>query len=605
MSENYYNEGNILKFCNSKYLIYVYFFIIFVIVFLTTNPTFRPHELAVVYKIFHPESFDGIFFGINLKAYNPVFNYDYIAAFFAKCLGYEEDLWKLGEIFWVIEKGFTLVIAIMLCDLVFPDDKLTLLIAITLFMSFIDHEATQKSMSWPLYLLAMYYFLKERWIVSAIFSASIFYLHIGVGVWWLGTASFALLAMLLVQKRVSLKQVIGYGFVTIVLSSPIICYYSLKSLNSEIDEFALKYFYYASGWQASVILALATSPLIFFNQWLTFAVCCVGSNKALKFGYGDVHRNIMLLMIGSLTLYLAQFVFADILSSNFIIPMQLTRAFARIILVFGTLFLGFLLATHLRKGHYIFLLVFLFMYLAHRTYKTIIISIIALIIYEIYEKHIKDFIERVSCNLKVDFSYLKKLKLKRVELLQHPIIMAVILLIMFAGFKLSLSQHLKSYIKPILNITTGVNASIAGNKRNAIYEDIPKYFDKESAYKKALILYPFVITDYPPYIPRHNTFISCDSMINNMFFNMKGSGEYRAILENDLNCSIDRLFKDVTNNANAFYDIWGEMWENLDEGIINRWNERYGLTHVIREKDLPLNFPVVYQNSFYVVYEIK
>lgn len=597
------------KYSISPYLLYAYFLIIFAIVFSTVTSdhkeygTFRAEEVAVVQKIIHPEYYDGKLFSIELGERNPYFNYAHTVAFIAERFGYEENLWELGRIFWVVEKGLAIIIMIILCNFIFPNDKITLLIAITLFISFTDHEATQKSITWPLYLLAIYYFLKEKWIVSGIFSASIFYLHIGVGVWWFGTAGFALLAMFLIQKRVSLNQVIGFCFVTVALSSPIIYFYLLKSSNSEIDEFAIRYFYYIQLWQTSPLLALTVTPLTFANQWLAFAMFYLGYNRAQKDGYD--HRNIMLLVIGALGLYFIQFIFADIFSSNFIIPMQLTRAFARVALIFGTLFLGFLLASHLRKGNYIFLLAFFFMYLTHRTYKTVFISIFALIVYEIFEKPIKDFIARLYRYLKINLDHLKKLKVKCNVLLQQPIFVALVLLVMFAGPKLSLSQPLKSYIKSVLHISSEVNTGMARDRRKSLYEDISMYFNEELTDRKALVLYPFLEFDFPVFIPRHDSFISSVTPAYNMFFNLKGSGEFRSILENDLSYSLDRLFKDRTNNARAYYDRWDEMWENLDEDIINRWKERYNMTHVIREKDLPLNFPIVYQNAFYVVYEIR
>jgi hypothetical protein len=143
------------------------------------------------------------------------------------------------------------------------------------------------------------------------------------------------------------------------------------------------------------------------------------------------------------------------------------------------------------------------------------------------------------------------------------------------------------------------------DKRKLLYEDVSSFFNEDVADRKALILYPFLEFDFPIFVPRHDSFISYMTPAYSLFYNLQGSGEFKYILENDLNYSLDRLFRGRINNAKIFYDRWDEMWKNLDEGIINRWNEKYNLTHVIREKDLPLNFPVVYQNSFYVVYEIK
>ena len=593
-------------------MIYIYFAIIFVVVFFTIISdhkdygTFMSVGISVVQKIFHPEYYNGEFFSIKTEEYIPFQNYPYFVAFIAEKIGYEKNLWELGRIFWFFEKGLSLVIMVMLCNLIFPRDKITLLITGTLFVSFLDHEATQKSLSWLPYLLAIYYFLKERWLISGIFSASIFYLHIGAAVWWIGTAGFALLAMLFIQKRVSSKQVMGFFFATILFSSPIIYFYIRQSLNSEIDGFSVQYLYYAHLWQTSPLLALVVTPLIFANQWLTLAMFYMGYSRARKDGYD--YSNILLLVIGALALYFMQFIFADIFSSNFIIPMQLTRASARIALVFGSIFTGYLLASHLRKGNYFFLLIFMFMYLTHRTYKTIFASIIILIFYEIFERHIKEFVENIFSNLKVNIDFLrKKIKARSDKILQQPVVVALVLLIFFAGDNLTFSQSLKSYIKSVLHISKEANTIGVGlgDKNKSLYEDVAKYFNEEVANKKALILYPFLKTDFPIFVPRHDSFISATTPIYNMYYNMKGSDEFKAILENDLNYSLERLFRNRANNAKVYYDRWDEMWRGLDEDIISYWKGKYDLTHVVREKEQPLNFPIVYKNPFYAVYEIK
>jgi hypothetical protein len=165
------------------------------------------------------------------------------------------------------------------------------------------------------------------------------------------------------------------------------------------------YFYYIQQWQTSPLLALTITPFTFFNQWLTFAILCLGYISAKKAGYD--HGNILLLAMGAIVLYFVQFVFADVLSSSFIIPMQLTRAF-HVVQVFGNLFIAFLLAGHIRKGNYIFVSLFLFMYLTHHSHKSIFLSIILLIFYEILEKPAKDLAEKIFCRAKIDLENLKK-----------------------------------------------------------------------------------------------------------------------------------------------------------------------------------------------------
>ena len=197
------------------------------------------------------------------------------------------------------------------------------------------------------------------------------------------------------------------------------------------------------------------------------------------------------------------------------------------------------------------------------------------------------------------------MKAKNNILLQQPIIVALVLLVFFVGYKLSFSQSVKSCIKSLLRNSNEIKTVAVQDKRKLLYEDVSSFFNEDVADRKALILYPFLEFHFPVFVPRHDSFISYMTPVYSLFYNLQGSGEFKYILGNDLNYSLDRLFEGRTNNAKVFYDRWDEMWKNLDEGIINRWKERYNLTHVIREKDLPLNFPIVYQNQFYIVYEIK
>ncbi|MFZ3122416.1 MAG: hypothetical protein WA104_03500 [Thermodesulfovibrionales bacterium] len=595
-----------LRHLDSKYVLYGYFLFIFLALFFSIKSdhrdygTFRAEEIAVVQKIIHPEYYNGEFFKIELEPHNPYFNYDYFVAFIAKKFGYTENLWELGKIFWIFEKGLAIVTLIILCNYIFNKDKTVLAIAITLFISFIDHEATQKSMAMPLYILSIYFFLRGKWIVLAIVSAAIFYLHIGVGVWWLGTVAFGLLSMFLIQRRVSFRQIMTFCIFTGILVSPVIYSYFYRNYNSEIDNFTVRYFYYTQLWQSSPLLSLLVTPLTFANQWLTFAVVWIGYKK-LK-GEEATHKNIMLLAGGAVGLYVVQFVFADILSNSSIILMQLTRAI-QLIFILGILFMAFLLASHLKKGNYIFILIFLFMFLVYRTEKAFFISLFILILYEIFERKITIFKGKISRILENNFKFIEKIRVSSKEFLQQPVVLILLLLIVFSGPKI-VSHQLKSHIKSIFHISNIGNVNKEKNKNESL-ENIADYINMEIRDKKALVLYPFLEFDFPLFIPMHDSFISYHTPAYNLFYNLSGNSEFKHILEDDLDYSLDKLFKGRENNQKIFYDRWGELWKSLKEDLIVRWKEKYGLTHVIRENELPLKFPVVYRNSFYSVYEIK
>ena len=49
---------------------------------------------------------------------------------------------------------------------------------------------------------------------------------------------------------------------------------------------------------------------------------------------------------------------------------------------------------------------------------------------------------------------------------------------------------------------------------------------------------------------------------------------------------------------------WIEVWDNLDEKQILKWKNEYGISHVIREVELPLSFKIIYINKKFIVYQI-
>lgn len=571
----------------------------FITVFYTVSPTFRDVEIPVIQKILHPEYYNGEFFKIKLEPYNPYSNYDYIAAFAAKIFGYTENLWGLGKIFWIFEKGLTIVTLIMLCNYIFNKDKIILAVVIPLFISFIDNEATQKSMAMPLYILAIYYFLKERWYISAIFGASLFYLHIGRATWWLLTAFAAFSIMYFIQKRITLKQAFNYLALVIFLAAPIIFVYIGRASRSNVDDFTVKYFYYTGLNATSPLLTLTVTPVYFIVQWSLLAFCLVGYYKASKEGFRTA--NIMAVILGAVFFYPVQFVLADIIGNKTAITMQLTRTLM-VMNIFGVLFSGFLLARQIKKGNYVFLLLTALILFFYKTGITVIILSVALIMYELFEKLITDKVKVISENLK-RLANIKILNREREYILRYPVVIALCLIFLFIFPRLQIVKPLKSYVRSLVSHSTSKANSEQGAGMDKIkaYENVLIYINTNIK-DKALFLYPFLKWEFPVYT-HHNGFINSFTPTYNLFYNNEPSYEFQKILEGDLGYSLEKLFENW--DGKNFYDRWDKMWKNLNENIIMRWKEKYNVSHVIRENELPLKFPVVYQNPLYSVYEIK
>jgi hypothetical protein len=71
---------------------------------------------------------------------------------------------------------------------------------------------------------------------------------------------------------------------------------------------------------------------------------------------------------------------------------------------------------------------------------------------------------------------------------------------------------------------------------------------------------------------------------------------FQHIFENDLNYSIEKLRSGGS---------WDEIWRSVDEKLIRKWIKEYSITHVIRENELALNFPITYENEHYTIYDLR
>ena len=589
----------IKKYLNSAAMLYICFFIMFVAVFYAVNPSFRDVEIPVIQKILHPEYYNGEFFKVKLEPYNPYFNYNYIAAFTAKKFGYTENLWELGKIFWIFEKGLAIITLIALCNYIFNKDKTILAVAIPLFISFIDNEATQKSMAMQLFIMAIYFFLREKWHVSAIFAASIFYLHIGRATWWLLTVSAAFSLMYFVQKTITLRKAFNYLALVIFLAAPIIFVYIGRALHSNVDDFTIKYFYYTGLNATSPLLTLTVTPVYFIVQWSLLVFCLIGYYKASKEGFRTA--NIMPVVLGAVFFYPVQFVLADIMGNKTAITMQLARTLM-VMNIFGILFSAFLLARQVKKSNYVFLLLSALILFFYKTGITVIVLGAALIIYELFEKPISDAAHAAYSRFK-SLIHVRAFEEGSQHVLRYPVVVALFLLFLFVFPKLQVVKPVKSYVKSLVYHSYGkaeTGQSTEMDKTKA-YEDVLRYINTHIS-GNTLFLYPFLKWEFPVYT-HHDGFINSFTPTYNLFYNNEPSYKFQEILTGDLGYSIERLFENW--DGKNLYERWDNMWKNLNEDIIMRWKERYNLTHVIRENELPLNFTVIYKNSQFTIYSIK
>mgnify|MGYP001578287509 FL=1 len=405
--------------------------------------------------------------------------------------------------------------------------------------------------------------------------------------------------MYFVQKRITLKQAFNYLALVIFLAAPIIFVYIGRVAHSNVDDFTIKYFYYTGLNATSPLLTLTVTPVYFVVQWSLLAFCLIGYYKASNEGFKTA--NIMPVVLGAVFFYPVQFVLADIMGNKTAIAMQLTRTLMAMNIL-GILFSGFLLARQVKKGNYVFLLLSALILFFYKTGITVIALGTALIAYELFEKPISDAAH-------VAYSHLRRLiNIKASEegsrhILRYPVVIALCLLFLFIFPKLQILKPLKSYVKSLVYHSYGKAETGQSTMmdRTKAYDDVLRYINTHIT-GNTLFLYPFLKWEFPVYT-HHDGFINSFTPIYQIVLNNKPSYKFWHIMESDLGYSIEKLFENW--DGKNLYERWDSMWKNLNEDIIMRWKENYKMTHVIRENDLPLKFPVIYQNSFYSVYEIK
>lgn len=601
------------KILKPVHILYLLFFTALLVTLLANNVIFEPKFLEAVNQILHPENPKGEL------AYNPYYNFAYFASFLIKHLGCENYIPLFAKILWFLLNGLVVLALGKLCNHIFKDDEMILVLAVMgcLFLvseglsCVVDLHLSSKSALMPLYLLSVYFFLRERWFLSATFGSLIFYLHIGFAIWWLLPSFFGLCLIALTNKggaKVSLITAFNYCLTTLVLAAPVLYYYFSNAQAAKPDEFFLRYYICTHTYDSSPWL-LSHAPIAIMSLVSTVGVFTVGCIKSKRYGYAT--DNIVPIAVGVLVTCILTLVFGDILRIHTVVMLQLPRCRYNVEL-FSNLFLAFLLSRQVRGGNYIFLLSFVIIasYYWSIVYKffgysssslniTFIVFYAILLIYELFEAKILQFAKR-SFDTPIDnrvTAAFKKVMLRINQTLQRPLVIAVLLICLI----LPRVPILKSFIKKTLKLPQQHEYASTGRD----LEDIIRFTNQNINSRNTLLLIPFLQKDFEHYT-KHNTFIGHTSPLkeNDMLFKPK---PYKIvdILKNDLDYPPEKFFESSNNRGCSDKNIateWENIWKNLDETKVMRLVKKYKVTHIIREKNLPLNFPVLYQNGSYVVY---
>ena len=315
--------------------------------------------------------------------------------------------------------------------------------------------------------------------------------------------------------------------------------------------------------------------------------------------------NVASLLFGILMLFIVNFIFADLLGNSFIITLQLLRSVVFLEFFFH-LFFAFLLARQINKGNYVFFLAFVLLAFKYNILRDFLggisqqnalnIFYLIFLAQEIFEKQVYRLIEKTNKALGLRFlRYSSKVASQASQLLRQPVPIALFFVLLIIP-SLPLTKYAA---RAILNLAP--QPAVVWDPEQYLQEDMAKFVNQKMSGENILLLIPFDQTDFPYYI-KHKTFITSftavsENNVRNSVFKTKN------ILKADLDYSPDKLFENYSDNN--FREKWQDLWVSLDEGRIRSLKNKYKITHVIREKEFPLNFPVLYQNRFYKIYEIK
>jgi hypothetical protein len=592
------------KIIDSEYLLYLSIFLMFIVVFfLKQNRIHFEHiDFGFIQQILHPENPKG---GLQ---YDPQLHYNYIAAFLIKYLGYENNQFKVAGFIWFVENGLTVVSLIILCNYIFNKDRITLILVVLFYLLLKSGETEQKTMLRFLYFLAIYFFLKDKWQISAVFGASIFYFHVGMAVWWVVPSCFGLACIFFKSNKLSFIQLTYYPLLILFFASPIV-YFNFSNLQSlsEQTSFIQRYVGY-----------VVPSGMRFFMQPIqlidiSFVLVIFGIGY-VKLEIGKSHKkNIIPIAVGTLMTFILTIILVDVFDSQAAVKLQMYRVKINLE-IFSNIFLAFLLGRQIKKGNYVFFLlyfsyftygrIFGIFWIGKVTQDTLYHLYFLFIVFEIFEKHIGKFLHWTFLFLRenriLDKIYVSMSNLR--SILMKPTVFSCLLILLLIP-NLPESKTFKNSIKSLLGIPQQIIVK-TNNPGESLYIDIVEFINKSINDRKTLILPPPNELDFEFYT-KHKILFNRFTPLNNVKTSTKSLAIFEYIFKNDFNFTLEKMFlKDGKYNPQHSMECWKSIWEELDEKTIFKWKERYELSHLIRENFLPLNLKVLYKNAHYTIYEI-
>lgn len=508
--------------------------------------------------------------------YDPQYNLIYFLYFIVENIKIELSV--LIKFLWFIEKILLIFSISLICKLILKTD--TIFITILLLLPFLrSGEFDQKTFCLSLQLLSIFYFLNKKFILSSFFLSLVFYIHVGMGVWWFLPSIFAFLYLILKKvEGYSLIKFLNYLFFVSIFITPLLYIYFFyidiySTINTpQVLEFWLginnSFYYYILNKNINDVFFIIAN-FIFF----------IFSIYILK---NQIKCNLNILIsipIGTLVIFFLNEIVILYNQNTILLKLQILRAHS-ILFYFNLIFISLILFNQMKRKNYIFFIIFILLlipnpvYLIFRYisfYETLYIFWFSILLYE--HNH-KNFIYNKFL-LYLNFLF------DRISLFNktYPFFVLLILIFAISNQIFSFEKLYKTIIKKeSFIVESKYNQNKLINFINNINDD------------KILIIFPFVKEDFK-YLIDKKSLVS----INDIFDYVPANANFMVQFFND-EFSFGK--KEILIEK---YNVI-EAWKNLNSDNFTHWKKKYGITHIVRETNLPLNFKKIFSDNKYDIY---
>lgn len=443
------------------------------------------------------------------------------------------------------------------------------------------------SFTLPLQVLSLLYFYRQKYVIAFLLVALSFNIHVTTSIYLLMIYSILVLFNV---KNLNYRLLLSILGVSVIGSAPTVVpvILSMKHMPG-VEPWVAEFYRFATYGHISFYYLFKYNPYLVIISLPVLSALIIGNSNA---GNDKRQKFIKQFIAASLIIYILQIIAVDVFRSLFFIRLELLSS-TWFMMLLG---LGFFIncaVCSIRSGtkDYIYI-----MPLLGGGYLSLLGSC--------------GYIGRQTLNFRESW----KNHLLKFNLLYIITLITAIMLGMFVGkfnifhglfaAAIGVSYYFQKRVQRLAYvgltmffIFMAINY-YAFNKRiseDTLYKDIcQKTMLLEN---KAKVIYPLNNYDYYLYGERGGFFAYYYPYITNYDTKLFA---YACEVSKDLGVDLKTLIDNI-----QWDKIWYSAWVNLKEKQFQQLKTKYEVTHIIRENEHVLNFPVIARNSKYSLYEIK